>query len=74
MKKIGLLSLFVSLCLIVSKAQTGSEDLRVRSVAVPFLRISPDARAAAMGDAGIATTPDAHSMFWNLAKTPFTKT
>lgn len=74
MKKIGLACLFVGACFISANAQTSSgEDLRVRSVAVPFLRISPDSRAAAMGDAGIATAPDAHSMFWNLAKTPFTK-
>lgn len=43
------------------------------TTAVPFLRISPDARAGGMGDAGLATTPDANSGFWNLAKTPFAK-
>ena len=37
----------------------------------PFLRISPDARAGGMGDVGIATSPDANSSFWNLAKIPF---
>jgi hypothetical protein len=41
--------------------------------AVPFLRISPDARAGGMGDVGIATAADASSGFWNLAKTPFAK-
>jgi hypothetical protein len=39
--------------------------------AVPFLRISPDARAGSMGDIGVATSPDANSSFWNVAKTPF---
>jgi len=52
-------------------AQTS--DLNVVTSAVPFLRISPDARAGGMGDVGIATNPDANSMFWNLAKTPFAK-
>lgn len=49
------------------------DDNRINVVtsAVPFLRISPDARAGGMGDVGIATTPDANSPFWNLAKTPF---
>ena len=31
------------------------------TTAVPFLRISPDARAGAMGDAGIAVSPDANA-------------
>jgi hypothetical protein len=40
---------------------------------VPFLRITPDARAAAMGDAGIATSADASSMAFNDSKTVFSK-
>lgn len=45
----------------------------VVTTAVPFLRISPDARAGGMGELGVATSPDANSAFWNLAKTPFAK-
>ena len=52
------------------KAQTSS--VNVTTTAVPFLRINPDARGGGMGDLGIATSPDANSSFWNLAKTPFT--
>lgn len=40
----------------------------VISTAVPFLRISPDARSGAMGDAGIAISPDANAQYWNVAK------
>lgn len=54
-------------------AQTPENTINVVTTAVPFLRISPDARAGAMGDVGIATTPDANSSFWNLAKVPFAK-
>jgi hypothetical protein len=43
----------------------------VVTTAVPFLRISPDARSGGMGDVGVATIPDANSIFWNLAKIPF---
>lgn len=50
-------------------AQTDS--INVVTTAVPFLRISPDARAGGMGDLGVATSPDANSAFWNLAKVPF---
>ena len=53
------------------KAQTDANPINVVTTAVPFLRISPDARAGGMGDLGVATNPDANSSFWNLAKTPF---
>lgn len=55
------------------KAQTDSDPINVVTTAVPFLRISPDARAGGMGDLGVATNPDANASFWNLAKTPFNK-
>ena len=48
-----------------------ADRINVVTTAVPFLRISPDARAGGMGDLGVATTPDVNSAFWNLAKTPF---
>ncbi|MBA4257844.1 MAG: hypothetical protein C0446_01680 [Chitinophaga sp.] len=48
-----------------------ADSINIVSTAVPFLRISPDARAGGMGDAAIATAPDANSPFWNLAKTAF---
>jgi hypothetical protein len=38
---------------------------------VPFLTIAPDSRAASMGNAGVATSPDAFSMHWNPAKFAF---
>ncbi|MCB0667724.1 MAG: type IX secretion system outer membrane channel protein PorV [Saprospiraceae bacterium] len=39
--------------------------------AVPFLRITPDARSGAMGDAGVAISPDANSMHINTSKLAF---
>ncbi len=44
-----------------------------RTTAVPFLRIAADARSSGMGDMGLATTPDANSGFWNLAKSTFSE-
>jgi hypothetical protein len=44
---------------------------RVITTAVPFLMISPDARSAALGDAGSALSPDINSAFWNPAKVVF---
>jgi hypothetical protein len=41
------------------------------TTAVPFLRISPDARSGGMGDLGIAISPDANAQYWNVGKLPF---
>lgn len=46
---------------------------RVITTAVPFLLIATDARAGAMGDAGVATSPDANATHWNIAKLAFIK-
>jgi len=51
-------------------AQT-AEPINVVTTAVPFLRISPDARAGGMGDLSLATSPDAASSYFNLGKVPF---
>jgi len=39
--------------------------------AVPFLSIAPDSRGGAMGDAGVATSPDVNSQHWNSSKYAF---
>lgn len=52
---------------------SGSSGRKVITTAVPFLTITPDARAGAMGDVGAATTPDANSIYWNPAKTVFSE-
>jgi hypothetical protein len=44
---------------------------RAITTAVPFLAITPDARHAALGDAGVATSADANSAYWNAAKLVF---
>lgn len=44
---------------------------KVITTGVPFLSITPDARAAGMGDVGVATRPDANSTYWNAAKLAF---
>jgi hypothetical protein len=41
------------------------------TTAVPFLAISPDARHAALGDAGVASSPDANAAYWNAGKLAF---
>ena len=46
-------------------SQDDSDELNAIQTVVPFLLIAPDSRAGAMGDAGVATTPDAYSAHWN---------
>ncbi|WP_262246192.1 hypothetical protein [Parapedobacter soli] len=62
------------LCPVLACAQPirtdGGRHSHVR-IAVPFLLIAPDAWAAGMGDAGVATQPGAHAMHWNAAKYAF---
>jgi hypothetical protein len=48
-------------------------QLNIVQTAVPFLTIAPDSRSGAMGDAGVATSPDVNSQHWNPAKYPFMK-
>jgi hypothetical protein len=56
-------------------AQNGSissgPQLNAIQTAVPFMTITPDSRAGAMGDVGVATSPDVNSQNWNPAKYPF---
>lgn len=44
---------------------------RVITTGVPFLLITADARAAGMGDLGVATSVDNYSQYWNPAKYVF---
>jgi len=63
-----------TICASVSYSQSGGSGiLNTVNTALPFLRIPPDARSGAMGDVGIAISPDANSMFFNPAKIPFNK-
>lgn len=54
---------------------SGQDSLRNPiTVAVPFVSFAPDSRASAMGDVGVATSPDANSIHWNNAKLAFIDT
>jgi hypothetical protein len=67
----------LSACIVLMTAHRGQSQehntntINITTTAVPFLRILPDARSGGMGDAGMASSPDANSIYYNLAKTPF---
>lgn len=68
MKKIGfLLTLFV----VGQYVKAQEDNSRVITTGVPFLLIAADARSAAMGDMGVATSADAFSQQHNPAKYAF---
>jgi len=46
-------------------------QLNTITTSVPFLLITPDSKAGAMGDVGVASAPDANSMHWNPSKYGF---
>jgi hypothetical protein len=76
MKRYIFRNVVVASCALISsvplQAQDGTNNsINITTTAVPFLRISPDARSGGMGDAGIAISPDANSVFYNQAKIPF---
>lgn len=52
----------------------GQQGNRIITTAVPFLTISPDARAGGMADIGAATSPDIYAVHWNPAKLAFMET
>ncbi|MFT6746326.1 MAG: hypothetical protein ACJAZ2_000665 [Glaciecola sp.] len=59
-----------------SQAQDADDQLEriglnTITTAVPFLLITPDSRSGAMGDVGVATTPDPISSYWNNSKAAF---
>ncbi|MCP4521042.1 MAG: type IX secretion system outer membrane channel protein PorV [Cytophagales bacterium] len=76
-RKFSVFSLGFLLTLLTLQAQTSNDDVlgregsRIVSSAVPFLTIAPDIRSAALGDAGVALSPDGNAAHWNGARLAF---
>lgn len=72
--KIRILTLLTLTVVFSSLNRLNAQDdgeLNAIQTVVPFLTIAPDSRAGAMGDAGVATSPDVYSMHWNPSKFAF---
>jgi hypothetical protein len=61
-------ALGIALAIIVITGTAGAQQ-----ASVPFLVISPDARASAMGETGTGLATDAAAMFWNTGGLAFQK-
>ena len=59
------------LVILLSMVGVSAQQERIITTAVPFLNITADARAAGMGEMGVATSVDAYSQQWNPAKFAF---
>lgn len=57
---------------LAARAQDKQNMFNPVNTSVTSQTIAPDARAAGMGDVGVATDPDVNSQYWNPAKYPFT--
>ncbi len=73
MKRLTLVLSLMLLMALSASAQLKKTDIfNPVYTAVTSQTIAPDARAAGMGDVGVATDPDVNSQYWNPAKYPFT--
>ncbi|MBJ7882888.1 type IX secretion system outer membrane channel protein PorV [Gelidibacter salicanalis] len=76
MKRYVLVLITLSVYTFVSAQETviiQPGDSRVITTGTPFLLIASDARAAGMGDIGVATSVDAYSQQWNQSKYAFSE-
>jgi len=78
MKKLSLLTIFLAIGGILCAQSTwlGQSTTNTQnyiSTGMPILLIAPDAVSSGMGDAGVASAPDAYSAHWNNAKFAFTE-
>lgn len=66
-----LLTLMLAVASAGAFAQDKLDMFNPANTSVTSQMIAPDARAAGMGDVGVATDPDVNSQYWNPAKYPF---
>lgn len=70
-RNITFLLLYLLPFTVVAQTSTDGSTYRGSRVEVPFLNIAPDSRSGAMGEAGVAISPDANASFWNPSKLAF---
>lgn len=78
LKKIGFIFLVSTPVVLLAQPNSSgasNKDLQLNTIttAMPFLSITPDSRAGAMGDAGTALSANSHSIYWNTAMLNFAK-
>src|SRR5436309_1097381 len=56
---------------VIPGTNSNGSSVNAITTAVPFLNISPNARSGAMGDVGVALSPDVNDTYWNPSKLAF---
>jgi hypothetical protein len=75
-KKISIVLGFISTSYAFAQPTSGGanvQDLQLNAIttALPFMSITPDSRAGALGDAGTALSANSNSIYWNTAMLNF---
>ncbi|OGX85866.1 hypothetical protein BEN47_14250 [Hymenobacter lapidarius] len=65
------LAMLGGLLAFAATAQAQNQNQATITTAVPILTLAPDARSSALGDAGVATSPDANASYFNPGKLGF---
>ena len=60
-----------ALLLLTATAALAQNNIHTITTAVPILTLAPDARGSSLGEAGVATSPDANAAFYNPGKLGF---
>ena len=71
--KLRILTLILAAMASISLAAQDNSTNNPIETGVVFLNIAPESRGSALGDAGVATSPDVYSQYWNPAKYAFMK-
>lgn len=67
-KKLSFFAICLSPAVVLAQLPANQLQLNTITTAVPLLMVSPDAKAASLGDAGGAMEADANSIHWGAAK------
>lgn len=65
---------FATISMLQAQIQSNDGNTLAITTAVPFLRVNPDARTGALGDAGMGVSPDANAVFTNTSRLAFIET
>ncbi|TWI99932.1 hypothetical protein JN11_02348 [Mucilaginibacter frigoritolerans] len=58
-------------CILLPMLVMSQTTVVIPNTEVPFLNLTPDSRSGAMGEAGVAISPDVNANYWNPSKLAF---
>jgi hypothetical protein len=61
----------ILVCILLPMLVMSQSTIVIPNTEVPFLNLTPDSRSGAMGEAGVAISPDVNANYWNPSKLAF---